>query len=171
MAERLIYRDTTDAARDVSSTYPLPVSSSAYDPTTGAENVTITNPPNTAFAPMLQMDTLGIPVATPVVVYVDVEGVGEVVVHYDIVSLPSGPGTLTLTAHASGENNGTADSAASYVDILQYGTIITTGPQAASLTADGAFRFNCKGWKFLRLTITATSADNGIAALYVNRAY
>jgi hypothetical protein len=142
-----------------------------FDSLTAADKIISLNGDRTYFAPLLQEDIVNIPAATPAVRYLDVEGCGEILVQYDVINLPTGPGTLTLTVHASAENNGTVDSSAAYVDICQYGTDIETGAAAASLTADGALRINTRGWKFIRLTITATTADDGDASLYVNRAY
>lgn len=153
----------------VSSDNPLSVAIGGS--TGGSVNTTNLNPTPTYFGVLLQEDIVNILVATPAVRYLDVEGMGEVVIHYDVVNAPGSGGALTMAVAASAENNGTADSSASYVDITQYGTDCETAAAAATFTADAILRVNVKGLKFLRITITATGDDTGDASLYVNRAY
>jgi hypothetical protein len=146
-------------------------SGASYDTPSDSDKVTVLNPCWTYYSSLLQEDILNIPVATPAVRYVDVEGVGTVIAHFDLINAPGSGGALTYIIEASAENNGTAEASASFVNITQYGTTCLTAGAAASFTADCAHKIDCKGWKFLRFTITATGDDTGDASIYINQAY
>lgn len=139
----------------------------SYDAVTDSDKVLVVNPTPLYEGALIQEDFTNL--AATFTRYATVNSTGTVVAQFDKTG---GADTTTYKIYGSAENNGTADSSASYVDITQYGGKCLTGPEAASFTTDCAHRIDCKGWKFLKFEITISGgANDADGSLFVNYQY